>query len=658
MRADDEKKLGMGENITRRDFSSGVLKGAGLGLLAGAAPFVANSAKAQGLTHDWTGPGGVGDYARSNGNTHEVVNGAHSIRDGKWKTLPSAHTDSGEEYDLVVVGGGFAGLMTAYTFLKEKGGKVLIIENHPIFGGEGKQNEFEVDGYRLHAPQGSNGTLWPPEEAEKAGFFYHPVWHELGLPGKDSPEAFKFIYKAEGTNKELKFSEDNYDAMQLFKETATLGYYYKDKNGKGVWALDPWGTNFKDAPIDQEAKEQLIKLENFAGGKKRDDWETWLDSMTYKDFLKNEVGITHPHVFNYLNPMMAAHGPGLGTDVISAFGALSFGMPGVKDVPRANGHSNPFDDFDLNLVSFPGGNAAIARHFVKKMIPESITGKYNLNDIVYGDINWDTLDKKGQDLRIRVNSTVVAVEHEGDVASAKSVNVTYIDNASHTPKRVKAKSVVMASGQWVNKYILRDSPPALSTAMGEFNHAPMLVINVALHNWRFMEKLGITAARWFEGFGWFTNIRAPMSIEGKHMPLDPNLPTTLTFYNAFTDDVSDKGLPLKAQGAIGRASLFAMSYRDIEYRIRKQMTEMFADYGFDAKRDIAGIVTNRWGHAYVAPQPGFFFGENGQPAPRDVVREGYGRIRFAHSELTGEQLWTNACHEGERAAKQVLALKA
>ena len=71
-------------------------------------------------------------------------------------------------------------------------------------------------------------------------------------------------------------------------------------------------------------------------------------------------------------------------------------------------------------------------------------------------------------------------------------------------------------------------------------------------------------------------------------------------------------------------------------------------------RDIAGIITNRWGHAYVVPQPGFYFGLNGKPAPWDAVRKGYGRVRFGHSGLTGFQLWDTACDEGERAARQVM----
>ncbi|MBV8223227.1 MAG: NAD(P)/FAD-dependent oxidoreductase, partial [Candidatus Eremiobacteraeota bacterium] len=63
--------------ITRRDFVNGVLIGAGASLLRAPAP-----ARAQELTSSWTGYGGVGDYANSNGNTADVVNAAHGIRDG------------------------------------------------------------------------------------------------------------------------------------------------------------------------------------------------------------------------------------------------------------------------------------------------------------------------------------------------------------------------------------------------------------------------------------------------------------------------------------------------------------------------------------------------------------------------------------------------
>jgi spermidine dehydrogenase len=59
---------------------------------------------------DWEGFGGVGDYARSHGNTWEAMMAAHDLRDGKQKDADSRAVDSGERYDLIIVGGGLSGL--------------------------------------------------------------------------------------------------------------------------------------------------------------------------------------------------------------------------------------------------------------------------------------------------------------------------------------------------------------------------------------------------------------------------------------------------------------------------------------------------------------------------------------------------------------------
>jgi spermidine dehydrogenase len=88
-------------------------------------------------------------------------------------------------------------------------------------------------------------------------------------------------------------------------------------------------------------------------------------------------------------------------------------------------------------------------------------------------------------------------------------------------------------------------------------------------------------------------------------------------------------------------------------QIRQQLQTMLGDSGFDARRDIAGIVLNRWGHAYLAPQPGFYFGTASAPAPLEVIRKRYGRIAFGHSELSGRQSWGRAAQEGRRALAEV-----
>jgi spermidine dehydrogenase len=72
------------------------------GLLRAAAPARAatKSPAFSLLGPDWTGPGGIGDYSRANGNTHEVVNAAHSIWKGDWDKPPAGAVDAGE-FDLV-----------------------------------------------------------------------------------------------------------------------------------------------------------------------------------------------------------------------------------------------------------------------------------------------------------------------------------------------------------------------------------------------------------------------------------------------------------------------------------------------------------------------------------------------------------------------------
>src|SRR6266550_3822892 len=73
--------------------------------------------------------------------------------DPRWPVRRPAKdmVETGENYDCVVIGGGISGLAAALFFQRSAGPgvKCLILENHPIFGGEAKQNEFLVDGKRL-----------------------------------------------------------------------------------------------------------------------------------------------------------------------------------------------------------------------------------------------------------------------------------------------------------------------------------------------------------------------------------------------------------------------------------------------------------------------------------------------------------------------------
>ena len=634
-----DEQLGFNSSITRRDFIGSTLVGSGVALLGMQAPGVIRQARAQydhqniplpltGLGPDWTGPGGIGDYASSNGNTAQVVNASHMLRGQDYDRQLQEAQDTGETYDLVVVGGGFAGMSAAYNYRKERSGdSVLILDVHPIFGGEAKQNEFEVDGYHLWGPQGSNGAVYPFNKAKEAGF-YSPYWDELGLP-----DQFEW-QEPTGMSKDLLIPRDVYGPMHIQWEAADQGFYY-DNHG---WVKNPWANRFRDAPIPDQLKQDYIWMETFRQPPRRADWEQWLDTMTYHEFLTKIMGI-NSDVCSYLNPQTAVMGCGLGCDVISAYSAYNFLQPGVNAYNRiAGGYLGIGDPSDsVYLASFPGGNTGILRHFVKKLIPGAIAGGTSLSDVLFGKVQWDNLDRPNQPVRMRFAALGVDIRHDGAPETAKRVYVVY--HKGGKLYRVTAKRVVVAGQQMSNKHIVKDLPPEYLAAMNTFGHAPVLTVNVAVRNWKFLEKLGITAARWFEGFGWFFSLRRQMIIDGKApMPLDPSRPTVLTMYIPFCIP----GLTAEKQTVAARMQLFGMSFNDIERGVREQFTKMFSSAGFDARRDIAGIVANRWGHAYVVSPPGFYFGRNGKPAPRDVIRQSYGRIAFAHSELTGAQMWENA----------------
>ena len=171
-----------GLHITRRDFVNGVLVGAGGALLG--CKLSRQPPGPGALGPDWYGYGGVGDYRSSHGNTPETVETAHRLRDGML-SADFARVASIEDYDLVIVGAGIAGLGAALEYAKKRkpGQTCLMLDNHPIFGGEAKENEFDVGGVRLIGPQGSNGFFIPPVVSNRDTAVGDARYYaELGVP--------------------------------------------------------------------------------------------------------------------------------------------------------------------------------------------------------------------------------------------------------------------------------------------------------------------------------------------------------------------------------------------------------------------------------------------------------------------------------------------
>jgi spermidine dehydrogenase len=247
-----------------------------------------------------------------------------------------------------------------------------------------------------------------------------------------------------------------------------------------------------------------------------------------------------------------------------------------------------------------------------------------------------------------VRATAISVEHEGEPEKSKFVRVVY--SRGGKLESVRARSVIMAGGSWATKHVVNDLPAAHRDAYAQFYRAPCLMTNVAVRNWRFLYKLGISECQWFEGIGNYTAVRKMATFGPLPATVSPESPVVLTLKILF----SSPGLPIGEQVTRGRSELISTPFREYERRIREQLAMLFSSVGFDSRRDIAGIILNRWGHAYLSAQPGFFFGKHGQPAPGEVLRNHpHGRITFANSDLTGIMDHRASILEARRAVGQL-----
>ena len=619
--APNDDRLGMNEPISRRDFVNGAL-------VAGAGMLLSGRASAMGTSpaDAWNGYGGVGDYRASNGNTYDVMTAAHAMRDGAYEK--TAATDTGEMYDLVSVGGGLSGLAAAVFFQKNKGGRCLVLDNHPIFGGEAKRNEFLVDGHRLIAHQGSAIFLVP-----KKGGYTDRFYEMIGM------DRSTFDYQTwRGPSPEMALHQSPY------AEPKDYGFYFGPQFGKrpGVWVVDPWGRKLSGAPLSDAAKADLMRWRTVPDDGPRPQTEgdaisRQLDTITLEEHLMARHRITRETVRNFLSPVEGG-GYGLGPDVLSAYCAYAIETEFPGD-----------GDSALGDQMFPDGNTGFARLMVKTLIPDAFAGPHTVEAVWKSRVNFAALDRGGQHTRIRLNATVVRVEHAGNPGSAPHVVVTYAKGKQLF--RVKARAVVMAGGSWTSKHIVRDLPASHRDAYAQFYRSPCLMANVAVRNWRFLYKMGMSGCRWFGGLGDYLSVRPMATLDGVSPTIGPDSPTVLTIKVLF----AQPGLPIGEQGAQGRAKLLGTSFAQYERALREQLADMFAPGGFDPRRDIAGIILNRWGHAYVNPQPGFFFGVGGKPAPRDVLRDApHGRIAFANTDLAGAMDHRNSIREADRAVRQLV----
>src|SRR5499427_126431 len=197
----------MHRKITRRDFVNGVAVTAGAAMMPWRL-FASDSANPENAPDN---PPARTGMRGSHPGSFET---AHSLRDGTFWDTVGKPEDTGETYDLIVVGGGISGLAAAHFYRKAAGAKarILILDNHDDFGGHAKRNEFRVgSAFRL----GFGGTFSiespaPYSRVAKA------LIEELGIDVPSYPKYVdKNVFRSRGLGAKIFFDKETFGADKL-----------------------------------------------------------------------------------------------------------------------------------------------------------------------------------------------------------------------------------------------------------------------------------------------------------------------------------------------------------------------------------------------------------------------------------------------------------
>jgi spermidine dehydrogenase len=276
-----------------------------------------------------------------------------------------------------------------------------------------------------------------------------------------------------------------------------------------------------------------------------------------------------------------------------------------------------FDEDNPYIHHFPDGNAGVARALVKWLIPGVAKGS-NAEELVLAKFNYAKLDKSSNTARIRLNSTVVNVEHGEEPGNSSDVTVNYIsDNKSY---QVKGKGVVMACYNMIIPHIVSGLPEEQSAALKLQDKSPLQYTTVGLRNWRAMKALGIGVAMSPGNMHQAVLMDFPVSMGGYEYTRTSDDPCVIQMISC---PYGKFGEPRREQFREARYRMLGLQFKDYEHEIRSHLSGMFPSKLFDFDRDVASISVNRWAHGY----------SNGGPGDSTQIgRQPFGRITIANSD--------------------------
>jgi spermidine dehydrogenase len=578
---------------------------------------------------------------------------AHSLRDGTFWEEAGKPIDTGERYDLVIVGGGISGLAAALYYRKAAGNKarILILDNHDDFGGHAKRNEFQA-GSRMLLGFGGTYSIESPAPYSAVA---KAMITELGIDVASYPKyVSKDLYRSLGLGPHIFFDKETFGADKLVPNPAPI-------SGGETFELAPesgaWKKFLAEAPLSEQAKKDYQRLhqekKDYLPGLNSNEKKARLARISYAKFLTELVGVNAEVVRLYQPWPHSLFG--LGIDAVSAQDAWGLDFPGFDGMNLDPGPGKGMnrdairsEEAEKYFFHFPDGNASIVRLMVRKLIPQAIPGN-STTDVVTAKADYAKLDDPSSPVRIRLNSAVVRIKHLGDPASAKEIEIAYGQaGKAHT---VRAANCILACWHVVIPYMCDELPDAQKEALSSAEKIPLLYTNVVIKNWTSFQKLAANSVYSPGSYHTQVNLDLPVSIGEYQCPRKPDEPIVVHMMKA----PCKPGLPSRQQHRAGRAELFRTNFETYERKIRDQLARTLGPGGFDPARDIAAITVNRWPHGYAYEYNSLWdkFWLEGGPIPCEIARKPFGRLAIANADAAAYAYTDAAIDQAYRAVQEI-----
>ena len=632
-----DKTLGMHRQISRRDVLHGAAALTASSLLPGAV--LAKQTQVAGTDADIHYPPALTGMRGNHDGSFEV---AHQLaRDGKrdWGT-PSRTAEN--EYDLAIVGAGLSGLAAAHYYLQDNPrARILLLDNHDDFGGHAKRNEFSCGSRQILGYGGSQSIQEPSFYPDNAKSFLA----DLGVDVDALAAAYdQDFFRRHGLAAGIHFDRKDWGVDRVVRfELGCLVYLPLALSG-----LSPAEAVGK-MPISDAAKAEFLRLLTTTENQLRlssEGLDEFAFTTSYRTLLEEHLDIREPDVFAVLQDLGLDLGAGI--EAISTGDAINYaGLPGAAAAGMTG-----YVEREPYIHHFPDGNATIARLLVRRMIPGAADGS-DFKDIVSSRFDYSRLDDPKSPVRLRLNSTVTQVKHDGDLRRAKRVCIDYVcDDKAH---RVTAKHCVLACFNSIIPSLCPELPDGQREALTMSTRSPILYTNVLLKNWRAWKQIGIGAAIASGSYHPVVMLNYPVSFGGQQFPDDPDEP--IIVHMEKFPHLPNSGLPARQQRRLGRHELLSTTFETIERRIREQLASLLSGGDFDPARDIEAITVNRWAHGY---SDGYYdlgdpwLGEpDDERRPNVRGRKPFGRITIANSDAGASAMLESAVLQAYRAVAEL-----